>query len=83
MCLHMHLFTSALSVSSGCARYSYLKMNAKSQSAKAAASEADKEAAKPLKGEKKSSEAGKNGAEALPQAASLTNGHAHARKSAQ
>ena len=60
-------------------------MNAKAPStvkATAAAAEADKEAAEPLKGGKEANGAGHNDAEVLPQAASLTNGHAHARKSA-
>ena len=67
-----------------CARYSYLKMSAKLQSAKAptAAAEADKEAAEPLKDTKVANCLGKHDAEVLPPAASLTNGHAYPRKAA-
>ncbi|KAK9834834.1 hypothetical protein WJX81_002364 [Elliptochloris bilobata] len=62
--------------------YSYLKMNGKpATSAKAAAASAsdDAEAAEPLKGSK---DADGMPAGILPKAASLTNGHAHARKPA-
>ena len=60
-------------------------MNAKKAppaKAAAAAAEVDKEATVPLKGHEEANGAGQDGGEGLPQAASLLNGHAHARKSA-
>lgn len=58
-----------------CARYSYLRMNAKSQAAKPAAQTADKEAAEPLKGKSEANGADSDGTDMLPKVASLTNGH--------